>query len=328
MRPRTKDASFEIISKRGAVAKFNHVSGFAHHLAFQRFRLQEPMTVAAQDRRLFLVPAEQQHDSLLAGADVPAPIGAQGGTPHRNGAEKSVLAAAPSDQQQETPQRAAFVAVEQSRASSARFEQFELAWFAERDAVNQLGDNFPRPKARGEKVLPNNVGWVSAWLSVIIGRNGGASVVIAPLKLDHLLGMELLEQAACFVQADNRLDPFSDPKPRTDAQHGTGNLRETGQIDLAAVTDQDLMVDVLQLRRRTGKGTNKLALDPAQIAPVAGAKIGFDIAHHPGKEPAGAAGAFKRLQIARSKGAGTPQPRRNMRTRLPPTRPLVRKIGN
>jgi hypothetical protein len=39
-----------------------------------------------------------------------------------------------------------------------------------------------------------------------------------------------------------------------------------------------LMIEILQLRRRTGKSANEFAFDAAQIAPTSSAEINFDLA--------------------------------------------------
>jgi hypothetical protein len=38
------------------------------------------------------------------------------------------------------------------------------------------------------------------------------------------------------------------------------------------------MIEILQLRRRTGKSANEFAFDAAQIAPTSSAEINFDLA--------------------------------------------------
>src|SRR4029077_7299531 len=65
--------------------------------------------------------------------------------------------------------------------------------------------------------------------------------------------------------------------------------------DLADVTKHDLVVEILQRRSGTGKGTDQFILDACDL--TSATEIDLDVAHHLVEEPGSARGLVDRHQI-------------------------------
>jgi hypothetical protein len=103
------------------------------------------LTVAAQDRGLLLVGPQQDDDGAFASALMLPPIGTQRGAPHRDGREEPVLASAAAGQQDQPTYLAPHFARRLEAGTIP--EEIDLALLGERQAVDQLRNDAPRPKA-------------------------------------------------------------------------------------------------------------------------------------------------------------------------------------
>ena len=92
------------------------------------------------------VGTEQQHDRLLAGRNVLAPIGTKRGPPNGDGRQEAILASPTSSEQDQAPHVAAGLSA--VAAAGALLEQLDLARLGQRQAVDDLRDHLPRPETQ------------------------------------------------------------------------------------------------------------------------------------------------------------------------------------
>src|SRR5271166_5090909 len=135
--------------KRGAIPEFSQFASATRDLRSEQRRLQKARAVVAQDAGLLLISTEQDAHRAFAGRLILAPIGAERGAPHRNGAEETVLAGATASEEDQAAQLVALSIL----AAGALLKQLDLTLLAQRLAINQLGNYTPCPEARAGKCL-------------------------------------------------------------------------------------------------------------------------------------------------------------------------------
>src|ERR1700683_3417646 len=133
--------------QRAAITEFDCVVGSPLHFRRQQRHCEQPFTVSPQDRSLASIGAEQQHDGLLAEADVLVPIRSERCAPHRDRRQEPIFASTPSGKKDQ----AARVAVRQLVAARAFLVQRDLTRLCQRLVVDQFCERAPRPKRRRTK---------------------------------------------------------------------------------------------------------------------------------------------------------------------------------